>query len=121
MHFNINFNTFFKLIKVHLLVRKLYIYQNARYNNKKFIPSGLQHVYVLYEHAIYFLIRLLFHSWLLVLKTLKFEYSKGTTLSLNKQRQRLLQLSQHLETTSLVTDLQMELLAFMRNYKDFGE
>ena len=35
MYFNINFNVFFKLIKVHLLVSKLYIYQNARCNNKK--------------------------------------------------------------------------------------
>lgn len=77
-------------------------------------------MYGLYEHAYSFLMTL-FHSWLLVLKTLKFEYSKGTTLSLNKQKQKLLQLLQHLEATSLVMDLQMELLAFMRNYKDFGE
>jgi len=28
--FNVNFNVFFKLIKVHLLVSELYIYQNAR-------------------------------------------------------------------------------------------
>ena len=34
MYFNVNFNVFFKLIKVHLLVSELYIYQNARSNNK---------------------------------------------------------------------------------------
>ena len=35
MYFNVNFNVFFKLIKVHLLVSELYIYRNVRYNNKK--------------------------------------------------------------------------------------
>ena len=35
MYFNVNFNVFFKLIKVHLLVSELYIYQNAWCNNKK--------------------------------------------------------------------------------------
>jgi len=30
MYFNVNFNVFFKLIKVYLLVSKLYIYQKAR-------------------------------------------------------------------------------------------
>ena len=35
MYFNVNFNVFFKLIKVHLLVSELYIHQNARCNNKK--------------------------------------------------------------------------------------
>jgi len=35
VYFNVNFNVFFKLIKVHLLVSELYIYQNARCNNKK--------------------------------------------------------------------------------------
>ena len=35
MYFNVNFNVFFKLIKVHLLVSELYKYQNARCNNKK--------------------------------------------------------------------------------------
>jgi len=35
VYFNINCNVFFKLIKVHLLVRERYIYQNARHNNKK--------------------------------------------------------------------------------------
>ena len=35
MYFNVNFNVFFKLIKVHLLVSELYIYQNARCNDKK--------------------------------------------------------------------------------------
>ena len=33
--FNVNFNVFFKLIKVHLLVSELYIYQNARCNDKE--------------------------------------------------------------------------------------
>ena len=35
MYFNVNFNVFFKLIKVHLLVSELYIYQNVRCNEKK--------------------------------------------------------------------------------------
>ena len=35
MYFNVNFNVFFKLIKVHLLVSELYVYQNARCNDKK--------------------------------------------------------------------------------------
>ena len=35
VYFNVNFNVFFKLIKVHLLVSELYIYQNARCNDKK--------------------------------------------------------------------------------------
>jgi hypothetical protein len=34
VYFNINFNVFFKLIKVYLLVSELYIYQNARCNDK---------------------------------------------------------------------------------------
>ena len=37
MHFNVNFNVFFKLIKMHLLARKLYIYQNARCNNNNYL------------------------------------------------------------------------------------
>ena len=36
MYFKVNFNVFFKFIKVHLLVSELYIYQNARYNDKKY-------------------------------------------------------------------------------------
>ena len=32
---NVNFNVFFKLINVHLLVSELYIYQTARCNDKK--------------------------------------------------------------------------------------
>ena len=39
MYFNVNFNVFFKLIKGHLLVSELYIYQNARCNDKKKNPS----------------------------------------------------------------------------------
>jgi len=35
MYFNVNFNVFFKLMKMHLLVSELYVYQNARCNNKK--------------------------------------------------------------------------------------
>ena len=35
MYFNVNFNVFFKLIKVYLLVSELYIYQNERCNDKK--------------------------------------------------------------------------------------
>ena len=34
MYFNVNFNVFFKLIKVHLLLSELYVYQNAEYNDK---------------------------------------------------------------------------------------
>jgi len=37
VYFNVNFNVFFKLIKVHLLVSELYIHQNARFNNKNCI------------------------------------------------------------------------------------
>ena len=35
VYFNVNFNVFIKLIKVHLLVSELYIHQNAQCNNKK--------------------------------------------------------------------------------------
>ena len=35
MYFIVNFNVFFKLIKVHLLVSELYVYQNARCIDKK--------------------------------------------------------------------------------------
>ena len=35
MYFNVNFSVFFKLIKVLLLVGKLCMYQNVRYNNKE--------------------------------------------------------------------------------------
>ena len=35
MYFNVNFNVLFKLIKVHLLMSELYIYQNVRCNDKK--------------------------------------------------------------------------------------
>jgi len=35
MYFDVNFNVFLKLIKVHLLVSELNVYKNARYNNKK--------------------------------------------------------------------------------------
>ena len=35
VYFNINFNVFFLNKEVHLLVSEPYIYQNARYNNKK--------------------------------------------------------------------------------------
>jgi len=36
MYFSVNFNVFFKLIKVHLLVSELYIYQNARCDDKNY-------------------------------------------------------------------------------------
>jgi len=36
VYFNVNFNVFFKLIIVHLLVNELYIYHNARCNDKKY-------------------------------------------------------------------------------------
>jgi len=35
VYFNVNFNVFFKLIKLHLLVSELNIYQNALCNDKK--------------------------------------------------------------------------------------
>jgi len=35
VYFNVNFKVFFKLIKVHLWVREIYIYQTARCNDKK--------------------------------------------------------------------------------------
>ena len=41
MYFNVNFNAFFKLIKVHLLVSELYIFQNARCNDKKNFKSNV--------------------------------------------------------------------------------
>jgi len=34
VYFDVNFNVFFKLIKVHLLVSELYIHQNAQCNDK---------------------------------------------------------------------------------------
>jgi len=34
VYFKVNFNVFFKLIKVHFLVSELYVHQNARCNNK---------------------------------------------------------------------------------------
>jgi len=34
VYFNVNFNVFFKLVKVNLLVSELYIYQNARCDDK---------------------------------------------------------------------------------------
>ena len=37
MYFNVNFNVFFKIKIVHLLVGELYIYQKGRCNNKKII------------------------------------------------------------------------------------
>ena len=40
MYFNVNFNVLFKLIKVHLLVSELYMYQNARCNNKNCPPKS---------------------------------------------------------------------------------
>ena len=35
MYCNVNFNVFFKLIKVHFLASELYVYQNVRCNDKK--------------------------------------------------------------------------------------
>ena len=39
MYFHVNVNVFFKLIKVHLLVSELYIYQNARCNDKTILSD----------------------------------------------------------------------------------
>jgi len=41
MYFNVNFNVFFKLIKVHVLVSELYVHQNAWCNDKKTIIYNL--------------------------------------------------------------------------------
>ena len=42
MYFNVNFNVFFKLVQVHLLVSELYIHQNARCDDKKrLLPTCL--------------------------------------------------------------------------------
>ena len=49
MYFNVNFNVFFKLIKVHLLVNELYIYQNARCNDKNSLPLLFATVQIKYE------------------------------------------------------------------------
>ena len=56
MYFDVNFNVFFKLIKVHLLVNEIYIYQNARCNNKNctyvhFSPVSLLHFNGLCTHT----------------------------------------------------------------------
>ena len=50
MYFNVNFNVFFKLIKVHLLVSELYVYQNARCNDKKNVQGRFSRNGVLHEN-----------------------------------------------------------------------
>jgi hypothetical protein len=35
VYFNVKFNVFFELIKVHLLLNELYIYQNERCNDRE--------------------------------------------------------------------------------------
>ena len=37
MYFNVNFNVFFKSVKLHLLVSELYKYQTARCGDKKIL------------------------------------------------------------------------------------
>ena len=49
MCFNVNFNVFFKLIKVHLLVSELYIYQNAQCNDKKKTPK----IFHIFRHPLH--------------------------------------------------------------------
>jgi len=50
VYFNVNFNAFFKLIKVHLLVSELNVYQNARCNDKKkIILSTLRQLSVILD------------------------------------------------------------------------
>ena len=49
MYFNINFNEFFKLIKAHLLLTELYVYQNAR----SIYKNSLFHIYVSYKYYNY--------------------------------------------------------------------
>jgi len=41
VHFNVNFNVFFKLIKVHLFVSELYMYQTVRCNDKKYVQNSI--------------------------------------------------------------------------------
>ena len=54
MYFNVNFYVFFKLIKVHLLVSEMYIYQNARYKNKKTPPTlFIKNCFMLVNNAVY--------------------------------------------------------------------
>ena len=48
MYFNVNFNVFFKLIKVHLLVSELYMYQNARCNDTEEVSV---YNYILYHYC----------------------------------------------------------------------
>ena len=36
---------FFKLIKVHLFVSELYIYQNVRYNNKNIVQDEVRNLF----------------------------------------------------------------------------
>ena len=55
---NVNFNVFFKLMKVYLLVGELYIYQNARCNDKKKnVPctSETKYMLCLIENLAFFL------------------------------------------------------------------
>ena len=49
VYFNVNFNVFFKLIKVHLLVSELYIYQNAWCNDKNTVAAFVWRANKIYE------------------------------------------------------------------------
>ena len=51
MFFNVNFNVFLKLIKVHLLMSELYIYKNAQCNDKNCVTV------ILLNHIVYTLDR----------------------------------------------------------------
>jgi len=53
VYFNVNFNAFFKSIKVHLLARKLYIHQNARCNNKNIFNRICMNILHEYHLEIY--------------------------------------------------------------------
>jgi len=44
VYFNVHFNVFFKLIKVHLLVSEIYIYQNARCKDKNSTADSYMNV-----------------------------------------------------------------------------
>jgi len=44
VYFNVNFNVFFKLIKMPLLVSELYIYQKARCNNENYRKKFSEHL-----------------------------------------------------------------------------
>jgi len=55
VYFNVNFNMFFKLIKVHLLVSELYMYQNARWNDIK--KNNIHCLVLMWTHTVVFTVK----------------------------------------------------------------